>query len=151
MIILQTSGPNGWQITSPEQSTITLIGRLSITSGPIRVASMAQTNPKSFRRQLLGQCPGLAMMNDLSDAAHHRFLDRPNDPARITVTSTAAYSQVNSAGGVQRTFKLLRRRFRGNEGSRFLVVNGKTDHKLCPGGLGFYSLRQPEGLFRLLE
>jgi hypothetical protein len=58
-------------------------------------------DPKSFRRQLLGECPGLAIMNDLSDAAHHRFLDRPNDPARITVTSTAAYSQVNSAGGVQ--------------------------------------------------
>jgi hypothetical protein len=136
MIILQTSGPNGWQITSPEQSTITLIGRLSITSGPIRVASMAQTNPKSFRRQLLGQCPGLAMMNDLSDAAHHRFLDRPNDPARITVTSTAAYSQVNSAGGVQRTFKLLRRRFCQRQRRQPIFgVNGKTDHKL-PWGRG---------------
>ena len=59
--------------------------------------------PKSFRRQLLPQCPELAIMNDLSDAAHHRFLDRPNDPARITVTSTAAYSPVHSgqSDGVQ--------------------------------------------------
>jgi hypothetical protein len=59
---------------------------------------------KSFRRQLLGQCPELAAMNDLSDGAHHRFLTRPSNPARITVTSSAAYSvQANPAqpGGVQ--------------------------------------------------
>jgi len=59
---------------------------------------------KSFRRQLLQQCPELATMNDLSDAAHHRFLERPNDPRRVTVTSTAAYSwQANPAqpGGVE--------------------------------------------------
>jgi len=50
------------------------------------------TDPKSFRRDLLGQCPELQMMNDLSDAAHHRFLTRRNDPPRVVVESTAAYS-----------------------------------------------------------
>jgi hypothetical protein len=50
------------------------------------------TNEKSFRRQLLSQCPELQMMNDLSDAAHHRFLTWPNDPPRVIDTSTAAYS-----------------------------------------------------------
>jgi hypothetical protein len=34
---------------------------------------------KSFRRQLFPQCSQLRMMNDLSDAAHHRFLTRSND------------------------------------------------------------------------
>jgi hypothetical protein len=47
---------------------------------------------KAFRRQLLGQCPELQMMNELSDAAHHRFLDRPHDPPRAITASTAAYS-----------------------------------------------------------
>jgi hypothetical protein len=63
------------------------------------------------------------MMNDLSDAAHHRFLDRPNDPPRITVTSTAAYSQVNSAGGVQLYIQATQTPVfvSGNEGSRFLA------------------------------
>jgi hypothetical protein len=32
------------------------------------------------------------MMNDLSDAAHHRKLTRSNDPPRVIVESTAAYS-----------------------------------------------------------
>ena len=41
------------------------------------------TDEKSFRAQLLPQCPELQMMNDLSDAAHHRFLDRPNNPPRV--------------------------------------------------------------------
>jgi hypothetical protein len=59
------------------------------------------TDPKSFRRQLLQQCPRLATMNDLSDSAHHRFLDRPSDPARVTVTSTLAYAQQPGPGGVQ--------------------------------------------------
>ena len=43
---------------------------------------------KSFRRQLLQQCSQLQIMNDLSDAAHHRFLTRPNNPSRIVDTST---------------------------------------------------------------
>ena len=50
------------------------------------------SNEKEFRRQLISQCPELRIMNDLSDAAHHRFLRRPNDPPRATVASTAAYS-----------------------------------------------------------
>jgi hypothetical protein len=50
------------------------------------------SDEKSFRRKLLRQCPQLQTMNDLSDAAHHRFLTRQNDPPRTVVTSTAAYS-----------------------------------------------------------
>jgi hypothetical protein len=50
------------------------------------------SDPKSFRRNLLAECPELQMMNDLADAAHHRFLTRRNDPPRIVVESTAAYS-----------------------------------------------------------
>jgi hypothetical protein len=46
---------------------------------------------KSFRRQLLQQCSELQIVNDLSDAAHHRFLTWPNNPPRIVDTSTAAY------------------------------------------------------------
>jgi hypothetical protein len=54
---------------------------------------------RSFRRQLLKQCPELQMMNDLSDAAHHRFLTWPSDPPRITVESSSAYSLNSSAPG----------------------------------------------------
>jgi|SRR6516164_3081181 hypothetical protein len=50
------------------------------------------TDVKKFRRNLISQCPDLAIMNDLSDADHHRFLDRPNDPPRVVAISTAAYS-----------------------------------------------------------
>jgi hypothetical protein len=50
------------------------------------------TDVKSFRRTLLPQCAPLQMMNDLADAAHHRRLDRPNDPPRVVQASTAAYS-----------------------------------------------------------
>jgi hypothetical protein len=46
---------------------------------------------KEFRATLLSQCPELQMMNDLSDAAHHHFLDRPNTPPRVIDVSTAAY------------------------------------------------------------
>jgi hypothetical protein len=53
------------------------------------------TDEKSFRAQLLPQCPELQMMNDLSDAAHHRFLNRPNNPERVVTESTAAYSVQN--------------------------------------------------------
>jgi hypothetical protein len=68
---------------------------------------------KSFRRQLLGQCPELAIMNDLSDAAHHRFLNRPSNPARVTVTSSAAYSVQaipHSRAVCNCTFQLAKRR-----------------------------------------
>jgi hypothetical protein len=47
---------------------------------------------KTFRRQLLPQCRQLQIMNDLSDAAHHRFLTRNNNPPRVVDVSTAAYS-----------------------------------------------------------
>jgi hypothetical protein len=47
---------------------------------------------KAFRRQLFKRCSELRMMNELSDAAHHRFLDRPSDPPRAVTASTAAYS-----------------------------------------------------------
>jgi hypothetical protein len=57
---------------------------------PTRLAG--SSNEKEFRRQLISQCPELRMMNDLSDAAHHRFLTRRSDPPRITSASTAAYS-----------------------------------------------------------
>jgi hypothetical protein len=50
------------------------------------------TDVKSFRRKLLPQCEPLQMMNDLSDVAHHRFLNRPSDPPRVVEASTAAYS-----------------------------------------------------------
>ena len=53
---------------------------------------------KSFRQQLLGQCPELQMMNDLSDASHHRFLTRPNNPTRVVVTSSSAYSPQTTTG-----------------------------------------------------
>jgi hypothetical protein len=52
---------------------------------------------KSFRRNLLVQCPQLQMMNDLSDAAHHRVLTRKNDPPRVVAVSTAAYSEQSGA------------------------------------------------------
>jgi hypothetical protein len=55
------------------------------------------TNVKSFRRKLVAQCTPLQVMNDLSDAAHHRFLTRKNDPARAVVASTAAYSMQSGA------------------------------------------------------
>jgi hypothetical protein len=45
---------------------------------------------KAFRRNLISQCPELQMMNELSDAKHHRFLDRPSDPPRVIKESTAA-------------------------------------------------------------
>jgi hypothetical protein len=49
-------------------------------------------NERAFRVTLLSECEELRMMNDLSDAAHHRFLTWPNNPPRIIDTSTAAYS-----------------------------------------------------------
>ena len=48
-------------------------------------------NIKSFRQQLFSQCSQLRMMNDLSAAAHHRFLTWTNDPPRTVDISTAAY------------------------------------------------------------
>jgi hypothetical protein len=86
---------------------------------------------KSFRRQLIGQCPELHMMNDLVDASHHRFLTRDNIPARITVQSSAAYSvQANSAhpgGGVQLYIQVKRhscqpQRRQSTSGSRLAVL-----------------------------
>jgi hypothetical protein len=56
------------------------------------------SNVKTFRLQLIGRCPELRMMNDLSDAAHHRILTRPNSPPRITVTSSSAYSPQPKSG-----------------------------------------------------
>jgi len=47
---------------------------------------------RTFRRALLSHHPELRMMNDLSDADHHRFLNWPADPPRVVDTSTAAYS-----------------------------------------------------------
>jgi hypothetical protein len=55
------------------------------------------TDVKTFRRQLYGQCPELRMMNDLSDASHHRFLNRRSNPQRIVTASTAAYSVKDGA------------------------------------------------------
>jgi uncharacterized protein YndB with AHSA1/START domain len=54
---------------------------------------------KSFRRQLVTQCSELQIMNDLSDAAHHRFLTRPNNPPRVVVQSSAAFSLRSPTGG----------------------------------------------------
>jgi hypothetical protein len=53
---------------------------------------------KSFRQNLISQCQELQIMNDLSDAAHHRFLTGKNDPPRVAVDSTAAYSE--QSGGL---------------------------------------------------
>ena len=55
------------------------------------------TDIKSFRRKLLPQCRQLQCMNDLSDAAHHRFLTRKNDPPRVVAVSTSAYLQQSGA------------------------------------------------------
>jgi hypothetical protein len=60
------------------------------TVDPTRLSG--SSNEKEFRRNLISQCPELRMMNDLSDAAHHRVLTWPNNPPRVTVASTAAYS-----------------------------------------------------------
>jgi hypothetical protein len=48
-------------------------------------------NEKALRVTLSSDCEELRMMNDLSDAAHHRFLTRKNDPPRIVEASTSAY------------------------------------------------------------
>ena len=58
---------------------------------------MGATDLPGFRRMLFAQCSSLRMMWDLSDAAHHRFLDRPATPARVVVTSSAAYDLQGSA------------------------------------------------------
>lgn len=50
------------------------------------------TDVKVFRRNMISQCPELQMMNDLSDAKHHRFLDWPSKPERVVTESTAAFS-----------------------------------------------------------
>ena len=85
---------------------------------------------KSFRRQLVTQCSELQIMNDLSDAAHHRFLTWPNNPPRVVVQSSAAFSlrsRPRAAGRCNFTFQrmghscLLQRR-----PSRFGAI-GKTD------------------------
>jgi len=52
---------------------------------------MGVTTLKEFRQKLFAQCPALQMMWDLSDAAHHRFLNRPSTPARVVVVSSMAY------------------------------------------------------------
>ena len=54
---------------------------------------------KSFRRQLVTQCSELQIMNDLSDAAHHRFLTWPNNPPRVVVQASAAFSLQSPTGG----------------------------------------------------
>ena len=46
---------------------------------------------KSFRANLISQCPALQMMSDLADAADHRVLTRKHEPARVVTVSTAAY------------------------------------------------------------
>jgi hypothetical protein len=52
---------------------------------------LGATNVGDFRRQVFALCAPLRMMNDLSDAAHHRFLTVKRDPPRVVATSTAAY------------------------------------------------------------
>lgn len=61
------------------------------TADPSRL--YGAVDEKSFRRQLLPHCPQLQIVNELSAAAHHRFLDRKNDPPRVVDTSTAAYRE----------------------------------------------------------
>jgi hypothetical protein len=46
---------------------------------------------KSFRANLISQCPALQMMSDLADAADHRILTREHTPPRVVTVSTAAY------------------------------------------------------------
>lgn len=46
----------------------------------------------AFRQQMLGLCPELRMMWDISDAAHHRFLTVPATPPRIVKSATASFS-----------------------------------------------------------
>jgi hypothetical protein len=55
---------------------------------------MGATDLSGFRQKVFGLCPELQMMRDLSDAKHHRFLDRPS---AIVVTSSTAYSIQGSA------------------------------------------------------
>jgi len=43
-----------------------------------------------FREKVFAQCSELRMMNDLADAAHHRFLTRKPE-SRIITTSTDAF------------------------------------------------------------
>jgi len=57
---------------------------------------MGASNLSDFRQKLFALCPELRMMWDLSDAAHHRFLDRPATPARVVVVSSMAYSTQDS-------------------------------------------------------
>lgn len=45
----------------------------------------------SFRTDLLTQQRPLQVMSDLADSARHRFLDKPRDPPRVVISSTAAY------------------------------------------------------------
>src|SRR5215831_8946314 len=45
------------------------------------------------------QCSELQIMNDLSDAAHHRFLTWPNNPPRVVVQASAAFSLQSPTGG----------------------------------------------------
>ena len=59
-------------------------------------------NEKQFLRQLLPRCPQLQIMNELSDAYHHRHLDQPSNPPRVITESTAAYSVLNGALHIQR-------------------------------------------------
>ena len=54
---------------------------------------------KSFRRQLVTQSSELQIMNDLSDAAHRRFLTWPNTPPRVVVQSSAAFLLQSPTGG----------------------------------------------------
>jgi hypothetical protein len=53
---------------------------------------MGATTVSEFRQKLFALCPELRMMWDLSDAAHHRILDRPATPERVVVVSSMAYS-----------------------------------------------------------
>jgi hypothetical protein len=57
---------------------------------------MGATTLSRFRQKVFDLCPGLQMMSDLSDAAHHRFLNRPATPERVVVVSSMAYSTQDS-------------------------------------------------------
>jgi len=59
-------------------------------------------NEKQFLRQLLPQCQPLQIMNELSDAYHHRELTKPSNPARLITESTAAYSVQDGALHIQK-------------------------------------------------
>jgi hypothetical protein len=60
--------------------------------GGDRSRLMGASDLWDFRRKLFDLCPELRMMWDLSDAAHHRILDRPATPERVVVVSSMAYS-----------------------------------------------------------